>query len=276
VLFALIIISATFLLFQPIVSSNLPFIKKKASPIPVDQFDFSVLNETGKPEENSSKNWWLNSGGIVKYKNNILSTNQGSIDSNSKWFKAYSRSNPTDTDGGLHPQNLFRLVSKNNLQNVEQSVSFKVNDTIMSKSPNRNASNGILFFNRYNDGDNLYYTGIRVDGTAIIKKKKNGIYFTLAQKNVFADSYNVNSNPNLLPENKWIGIKSEVKNLNFKDVSLKVLIDKNSDGNWELVAEATDTGDKYDGSSFVNAARFGIRSDFMDLEFMNYKVKTLN
>jgi hypothetical protein len=276
ILFALILISATFLVIQPLFPTNLPFVKKKNAPIPVDQFDFAVLNETGKPEESVSQNWWLNSGGIVNFSNNTLSTNQGSINSNSKWFKAYLTSNPQDTDGGLHPQNLFRLVSKNNLQNIEQSVLFKINRTIMSKSPNRNASNGILFFNRYNDGDNLYYTGVRVDGTGIIKKKKSGIYNTVAQNPVFEGSYNINKQPNLLPENKWIGLKSEVKNLSFKDVSLKVYIDKNNNGNWELIAEAIDTGDKYNGASFINAGRFGIRTDFMDVEFMNFKVKTIN
>lgn len=254
-----------------------PFKKEpQLQQIPPDQFDFiGQLEESNKPENSKSRNWWLNSGGLVFHKNGSIKTIQGSIEPENRWFKAYLKSTPIETDGGSHPQNIFRLVNKNNLQNIRQQAYFKINKTIMSNSPNRNESNGFLFFNRYVDGDNLYYTGIRVDGTSIIKKKKNGTYYTLDQKTVFEGNYEKTSKPNLLPENKWIGIKSEVQNLNFKDVLIKVFIEKNSDGNWEQIAEAIDDGKTFDGASFINAGSPGIRTDFMDIEFKDYKIEIL-
>ena len=38
----------------------------------------------------------------------------------------------------------------------------------------------MLLFNRYQDGQTLYYGGVRVDGAAVIKKKLAGVYTTLA------------------------------------------------------------------------------------------------
>jgi hypothetical protein len=58
-----------------------------------------------------------------------------------------------------------------------------------SNSIHRMASNGVLLFNHYLDGDNLYYVGIRVDGSAIVKKKKDGVYYTMESKRVFPGKY---------------------------------------------------------------------------------------
>ena len=243
--------------------------------LPSDQFDFTLLEESASPDESASANWWLNSGAKVLNQQGIIKTVQGSLSPDDRWFKAYLRSTPIDTDAGSHPQNIFRLVNKNNLQNIRQQAYFKINKTIISNSPNRNESNGILFFNRYYDGDNLYYTGIRVDGTAIIKKKINGTYFTMKQNEVFTGEYQKNTVPNLIPEQKWIGLKSEVENLNFKEVSIKLFIDKEANGKWEQIAEATDDGKSYNGSSFINAGHPGIRTDFMDIEFKDYKIEIL-
>ena len=241
-----------------------------------DVFDFTgILEETGDPNNSQSRNWWLNSGGQLFFDGIIARTLQGETDSSNKWFRLYKNTTPVETDSGLHPQNIFRLVNKNNIQNSVQQAYFKINKSILSRSPNRNNSNGILFLNRYIDGDNLYYTGIRVDGTSIIKKKIDGKYLTMAQNRVFEGEYNKESNPNILPVNTWIGLKSEVKNLNFRTVELKLYLDRKGDGNWELVAEAVDDGKSFDGSSFINAGHPGIRTDFMDIEFKDYSITLL-
>lgn len=244
--------------------------------LPPDKIDFEkVLEESDSPENSLSKNWWLNSGGLLFNDNGSLKTIQGSLEPANRWFKAYLNSTPIETDGGAHPQNIFRLVNKNNLQNIVQQADFKINRMVKSNSPNRNESNGLLFFNRLNDGDNLYYTGIRVDGTAIIKKKKNGHYYTLSQQKVYEGTYHKELTPNLLPEGKWFGLRTDVKNLNFKEVELKVFIDKELTGNWEQIAQAKDDGLSFDGSSFINAGHPGIRTDFMDIEFKNYTIEQL-
>ena len=127
--------------------------------------------------------------------------------------------------------------------------------------------------NRYEDGNNLYYIGVRVDGSAIIKKKKNGTYYTLTQiPNIYQGSYNRDNNPNLLPQNKWIGLRSEIKNITNNKVEIKLYIDKLWQGNWQLIASTIDDGVSFGGSALVNSGLNGIRTDFMDVEFRDFKV----
>ncbi len=229
------------------------------------------VQESGSMTTSANNSWWLNSGAYFLVDNGIGKTNQGNLPVTDYWSKLYANSNPLDTDKGSHPQNIFRLLTKSKFQNVSQEAYFKINRNNLSESSNRNASNGLLFFSRYVDSKNLYYTGIRVDGSAIIKKKINGVYYTMSQKKIFAGTYNANSNPNLLPLNSYIGIKSVVTDLPDGTVSIKLYVDKNNSGVWTLVAEALDNGKSY-GQIIKSSAYAGIRTDFMDVEFKEYKV----
>ena len=126
----------------------------------------------------------------------------------------------------------------------------------------------------WQDGQSLYYTGVRVDGSAIIKKKLNGKYYTMAEiKGIYPGGYDRASNPNLLPKNKWIGLRSEVTNESGK-VRIKLFLDKGWTGEWQLVAEALDDGIKY-GAPITNEGFGGIRTDFMDVEFENFRLRDL-
>ncbi len=235
-----------------------------------------TIEETGSMTSSSSSVWWLNSGGRFDIKNGIGSTIKGDLPSTDKWFKEYSSSNPTDTDNGLHPQNIFRLVQKGNWQDFYQQVYFKISKINESESGNRNASNGVLLFNRYQSGDNLYYAGLRVDGGVVIKKKYNGKYYTLAYKKIFdQETYNINSNPNLIPLNLWIGIKTELKNLPDGTVSVKLFVDQDRTGNWVESLNVIDKpGTK--GSGVISGGGYaGIRSDFMDVEFKDYLIESI-
>ena len=257
---------------------SLPFLStKKADPIiSPDSFDFSQsLEEAGTPEDSKSKNWWVNSGAYLVKEDTVLKTVQAELPVADKWAKLYKQTTPVETDNGLHPQNIFRLVNKSTILNFRQQAYFKINKTILSRSPNRNESNGLLFFNRYNDGDNLYYTGIRVDGIAIVKKKKNGVYTTMSQTKFFDGSYNKESNPNLLPQNQWLGLRSEVQNTPSQQVLIKLFLDREANGNWHQIAEVTDDNSNFDGAAFTNPAHVGIRTDFMDVEFKDYSLTQL-
>ena len=225
-------------------------------------------------DDSSSPYFWLNSGGQFLFKDGIGKTVQGELVKFNKWRLAYVASNPTDTDNGYHPQNIFRLVTRSKWQSFQQEIYFKITKSNLSTSINRNASNGLLFFNRYQDAFNLYYTGIRVDGAAVIKKKINGIYYTLAYKSFYNDitPYNRATNPNLISAQKWVGLKSEVVTNPDSTVSIKLFIDKDKTGNWVLVAEAKDDGKSYGGSAILSEGYAGIRADFMDVEFDDYKV----
>ncbi len=234
-----------------------------------------ILNEAGNMTESSSASWWLNAGGLCYFDDNKFKTIQGDLDKNNKWHQAYLKNNPRDTDNGKHPQNIFRLVSRGKWKNLDQQAYFKINKDNLSSSSYRNESNGLLFFNRYQDGNNLYYTGIRVDGFAVIKKKMGGKYFTMAYNRIVDGKYDRNKNPDLLPEHQAIGLKSEIKNEADGSVSIKLLWDKEKTGNWELIAEARDNGKKYGGKAFLNEGYAGIRTDFMDVEFDDYKIEEI-
>mgnify|MGYP001576313261 CR=1 FL=1 len=236
-----------------------------------------ILNEAGKMDDSSSPYFWLNSGGQFYLKDGIGRTVQREIEQFNKWRLAYAVSNSTDTDNGYHPQNILRLVTRSKWQSFQQEVYFRITKLNVSASANRNTSNGILLLNRYQDGNNLYYTGIRVDGTAVIKKKINGTYYTLAQKSFYnVDApYNRDTNPNLIPGQKWFGLKSEVVTNIDNTVSIKLFIDKDKTGNWVLAAEAKDDGKTYGGGAILDKGYAGIRTDFMDVEFDDYKIEEI-
>ncbi len=241
----------------------------------VFDYSFSVpgtLAEAGSAGESWSGYWWVNSGAYMHLADGTGMTNQGTLDAGNKWRTTYANANPTDTDNGTHPQNIFRLVSRQTWANVQEKAYFKINKDNLSASPNRDAHNGLLLMSRYgNSGQTLYYAGVRVDGKAIIKKKLNGTYTTLASKTVFSGAYNRSNNPNLLPKDTWIGLRSETINNSDGSVTIKLYMDKGKTGKWTLVAEAKDTSP----STLRNAGYGGIRTDFMDVEFDNFSATKL-
>ena len=230
------------------------------------------VEEDGKRADSLNPNWWVNSGGWMVVSGGTGKTVQGDLESSDKWFKNYKKNNPDDTDGGAHPQNIFRLVGREKWQNFSQEVYFRINKMNFSESMNRNESNGFLLFNRYQDGDNLYYTGLRVDGYSVIKKKLKGDYHTLAEEKIFpGPDYDRDKNPNLLPVGKWMGIKTEVKTIASGAVQINLYYKENRDsGDWKLVSDYIDTGQK--GAEITSPGYGGIRTDFMDVEFSDYKI----
>lgn len=238
--------------------------------------DNVILEESGKMSDSANADWWLNSGGIAYFdKNgNPAGTNEGNLDKNSRWQKLYAKTNSKDTDGGYRPQNIFRLVTRLKWQNVSQKFYFYIDNINLSASSNRNESNGVLLFNRYYDGDNLYYTGLRVDGDAVIKKKIDGKYYTMEEKSVFANGkkYDRKDNPDILPVHEWLGIKSEVRNIDSDTVDIKLYVDKGQKGDWQLLLETQDKNDQYGQAPFISEGYGGIRTDFMDVRFKSYEI----
>lgn len=230
-----------------------------------------VLEETSEMRKSKSKDWWLSSGGMVHFGKEGFRTNFGSLPRKDRWRKIYAGTNPSDTQGGYLPQNLFRLVLRKRFKDLSQSVYFSIAGTNLADSRNRNQSNGILLFNRYQDENNLYYTGVRVDGSFVIKKKIGGKYHTIAEKKIFDGSYDKDRNPNVIPEETWIGMKSEVENAGGS-VDIRLYADRGS--GWEPVLQAKDSGDRF-GAPFFEEGHAGIRSDFMDVRFRNYEAEEM-
>jgi len=235
----------------------------------------TFLEESGSMEESRSDKWWLNSGGRVFIDGKSIKTIQGELPIDDKWRKEYGSSNPLDTDQGYHPQNIFRLVTRDEWQNFSQQVYFQIKDDNLSKSPNRDRWSGVFLFNRYRDGNNLYYTGVRVDGAVVIKKKIDGVYYTLAYKKIYPGVFNRFNNPNLLPHGSWIGLKSEVKNTSASSILIKLYIDNERTGNWESVLEVIDRKGSYGENPILQQGHAGVRTDFMDVEFDNYRIEEL-
>ncbi|MGH7898561.1 MAG: hypothetical protein ACREQQ_11450 [Candidatus Binatia bacterium] len=238
----------------------------------VDLFAVTTsLEEAGSITESASPNWWVNSGGRFIQGGNVGATIRGELPAADRWRLAYLIANPVDTDDGYHPQNVFRLIQRQLWTNGHQRVYFRVRETNLSASPNRNASNGVLLLNRYLDSQNLYYAGIRVDGAAVIKKKVGGQYFTLAYLKILPGTYHPTNNPNLLQKDQLIGIESRVSTNDDGSVTVALWIDRLDGGGWQLAMEAVDRG-TLGGPPITAAGHGGIRTDFMDVEFQSYRI----
>lgn len=237
-----------------------------------------TLDEAGSMDGSSSPYFWMNSGGQLILKDGIGMTLQGPLGPSSKWAKLYAANNPLDTENGAKPQNLLRLVTRSKWQNVNQQAYFKVNRFNMTNSPNRNASNGILLMSRYNDnGQTLYYAGLRVDGAAVIKKKVRGTYTTLVYKTLFGNgkSYSPSAPPPYdLGGGKWIGLRSIAQNVSG-GVKISLYMDKDRSGKWELIAETMDATSSAGGGAISQEGYAGIRTDFADVEFDDYRLSAL-
>ena len=233
-----------------------------------------TLDEVGTMADSHSQYWWLSSGAQMVIKDGVGMTLHGAQSAGSPQQIRYATYDNDESGGGYYPQNIFRLVTRSQWQNYTQQVQFKIDRINMTNSKNRQAANGIFFFNRYQDQDTLYYTGIRVDGTAVIKKKYQGTYTTLAQKRFFSTgelSYNTNTNPNLMPGDRWMGMRSVVTNQSDGSVKISLYVDPDNTGNWQLAATPVDSGQ--DGHPPITKSGYaGIRTDFMDASFDNYYI----
>lgn len=236
-----------------------------------------TVEETGKTSDSASPYWWVSSGGRLIAKGGVGMTVQGDLPQADKWRALYAASSPVDTELGLHPQNLFRLVTRSRWENFSQALSFQLVKLNVSAGTERNAWSGILLFNRYLDGNNLYSLGLRHDGYAVIKKKRYGVYYTLAQKRVFtADaSYQRDTNPNLLPGKRWMGLKSVIKTNPDSSVTLQLWLDRQNTGSWQLALEVLDTNGGTDGAPILGDGYAGMRTDFADIQFDNYRIDRL-
>lgn len=234
-----------------------------------------TLQETGSMAESSNPNWWINSGARLDSTSGIGRTIQGNLSTNDYWRIAYSRSNPRDTANGYRPQNLLRLLTRSQWLDFREGFYFRIRRTDSTSSEYRNGSNGILTFSRYLDSNNLYYAGLRVDGTAVVKKKSRGAYYTLGQTKVLPGTYDPVSRPNLLPLNSWMGVKTRTTTQPNGSVLIQVYWDRLDGQGWRLLLEAVDTG-AVGGVPITWSGSAGIRTDFMDVEFDRFVLAPLS
>ncbi|MGH7821181.1 MAG: hypothetical protein ACREQ9_15555, partial [Candidatus Binatia bacterium] len=206
--------------------------------------DAGVLAEAGDPRESVSDGWWLNSGGYFVVEDGIGRTLAGELAETDPWFRRYATSNPIDSDLGYHPQNVFRLITRDSWRDVREEVRFRIRKLHPSESPQRAESNGVLLMARYRGKDDLYYAGLRVDGRAIVKKKVGGRYLTLAEKPVYANDapYDRAANPILLPLERWIGLRTTVRNDESGGVFIRLDLREDDAAAWTPIIEVHDDG----------------------------------
>ncbi|HLD18088.1 MAG TPA: hypothetical protein VJB99_03385 [Patescibacteria group bacterium] len=234
-----------------------------------------ILLASSSMIESPSRFWWLSSGGALILKNGKGMTLHGEQEKNSRLQKRSALFNSEHSDGGFHPQNIFRLVTRNAWKNFSQEIYVKIDRINLSDSLDRDASDGILLFNRYQDQETLYYAGVRVDGSAVIKKKNQGTYSTLDQRPFFETNgqiYDRIKNPNFLPTQRWVGLRSVVQTLEDGRVRLQLFMDRSAVGIWELAAEATDDG-SVGGPAIQDAGYAGLRLDYLDATMDNYFIQ---
>jgi len=233
-----------------------------------------TLQEADSPADSRSPYWWLDSGGQMIFAQGVGGTNRGALSETSPWRLTYAVSNPVDTDNGYHPQNIFRLLTKDRWRNFRQEVYAFIAGENASASPNRNESNGIFLFNRYQDQNNLYYAGVRVDGAVVIKKKLAGRYYQLAYAPYFQSSLAQTGPHNLLPLGTWLGLRTEVTTLPDHAVRIVLSLDPAGTGHWQPVLSAVDDGRQF-GPAIVRKGSGGLRTDFMDVVFRDFRMHEL-
>lgn len=233
-----------------------------------------ILRETLSPSQSSSPYWWLSSGGMLLLENGAGKTNQGSLSVADPVRIAYAQKLPAQTDNGFHPQNLFQLLTKQTWGDATQEADITILADNIWNPANTNPWNGVHLISRYRDGNNYYYIGMRMDGAIAIKKKIDGLYYTLAEQKHFPGTYSKFISPSLLPKGRTMGLRSETLTNTDGSVTVRAYLDENNTGNWQLVTSAIDRGSG--GAPFTAEGYGGIISSFMDVAFDNYAVNEVS
>ncbi|MGH7803158.1 MAG: hypothetical protein ACREQJ_02320 [Candidatus Binatia bacterium] len=224
--------------------------------------------------ESANTDWWLNSGGRLTFRDGVGKTLRGELPVGDRWRVAYERGDPLDTEAGAHPQNLFRLVTRQKWLDARQELRFRVRTVSASGSLNRNETNGVLLFHRYQDGDSLYYAGLRFDGAAVIKKKHGGIYSTLAYRQIYGGTWDRDQLPSLVPVDRWLGLRTEIEDEPGGGVRIAVFVQDPERGEeWKEAVAAVDLGKE--APQIVHEGHAGIRTDFAEVEFDDYRIEPI-
>jgi hypothetical protein len=202
--------------------------------------------------------------------NGVARSVQNELPPDDEWRRRYAASSPVDTDGGRRPQNLFRLLTRERWRNLRQEVRLRINRLNPTSSPERGAWSGILLMQRYLGADDLYYAGLRLDGTAVIKKKRGGRYETLAIVPRLPGASEGRVREDGLPVGRWIRLRSTAIDGPDGAVRLALYVaGERPDDGWTVAAEAVDDGSR--GAPIREPGRAGIRADFADVEIDEYE-----
>ncbi|MDP3963129.1 MAG: hypothetical protein Q8Q39_01395 [bacterium] len=230
-----------------------------------------ILRETSAKNDSTSPYWWLQSGGLLTISGGAGNTIQGDLSAADPLRIAYAKKTPGLSDNGFHPQNLFKLLTKSAWENGSQQITATISGQNLYAADNVHPWNALSLISRYRDSTTFYLASLRMDGTAVIKKKTANQYYTLASSKVLAGTYDSIANPSLLPEDKPIVLRSDTETAADGSVTIRFYVDIGKTGSWKLAAEAHDTGSA-GGSPITGAGLNGIFGDFMDIRMDDYAI----
>jgi hypothetical protein len=243
-----------------------------APPVHAASFSYTfntpgTLYEAASAGESTSPYLWLKRGAELIIGSNVGQTLTGALAANDPWHKTYASLFPTPSDSGAHPQNMFALFSKATMGNGAASIYLKRNADNLANATNRSPYVGESILARYQSDQTYYLASIRADGYAVIKRKANGTYTTLAQAKVFSGTYDPVTNYDLIPKNTWIGLKFDVEDV-AGATKLVLSTDVGQTGSWKQVASYTDTS----GSRITAAGPVGVQSDYADASLDSFTI----
>ena len=231
-------------------------------------YDFSspgLLEESLTMRDSTSPYFWLNGGAELIIEDGLGKTIQSDLPPNDPWRAIYAKKNPLDTEVGSKPQNVFRLITRSEWRNFSQVITFKIIKTNFSSSYNRDGYSGIFLLSQYKDESNYYYGGIRMDGQVVIKKKSNGVFYTLGAAQAFGSiiQFKRRNNMTLLPQDKQMRLKLETRELNQNSTELILSLEKDNGSLVTLLGVV-------DRNPMHGTAYAGIESDFMNVVLDDY------
>ena len=133
---------------------------------------------------------------------------------------------------------------------------------------------GLQHYLQFSDLDAQEY-GWLFERAAVIKKKMGGTYYSMASAKIFPGTYHKQTNPTLLPQRQWMGLRLVTEDESDGSVTLTLYLDRNNTGNYEEVARATDRPGSYGTSVISGPGHAGIRTDYQDVLFDDYKLTTI-
>lgn len=230
-----------------------------------------TLSEAAAPSNSTSPYWWLRSGGKLLITGGLGESIQGALSSSNPLYETYASAFPQASDGGAHPQNMFRLLWKTPTQNSSEQVYLQRVTDNLGTALNRHPYDGESLIARYQDEQTYYYAGVRDDGALVIKKKVGGVFTTLAAKPFFSGTYSATTSPDLIPRGTWLGLKFSVVNSSGGAPVLSLYTDVGRSGTWRLSLSASDAT----GTPIPGAGLSGIDSTFADINMDNYQLTPL-
>lgn len=229
--------------------------------------DPGVLVEAPSAAQSTSPYFWLKSGAELVIENGRGATIQGTLDSANPWSKTYASRMTVQSDNGAHPQNAFFMLTRATAQNVVAQAYFDRTADNFDIAGNRRPYNHEAVIARYQDDNNYYFASVRADGDIDIKKKVNGAFVTLGEAKLFPGAWNASTNPDLIPLNRWVGLKLSVTDTSAGP-KLELYTDVGWTNTWTLALSATDAS-----NAIASAGAVGIESNYGDVIFDNFLVQ---